>query len=75
MGKIRQHAEERLRKELAQKAYSLADGTTIQVTASFGVAELDPNLPVEAILDRADKALYAAKGAGRNCTRAWDPAM
>ena len=61
---------ERLRKELAQKAYSLAVGTTIQVTASFGVAELDPNLPVEATLDRADKALYAAKGAGRNCTRA-----
>ncbi len=66
---------ERLRKELAQKAFSLADGTTLQVTASFGMAELDPNLPVEATLDRADKALYTAKGAGRNCTRSWDPAM
>jgi len=66
---------ERLRNELAQNAFSLADGANIQVTASFGVAELDPNLPVEATLDRADKALYAAKGAGRNCARAWDPAM
>jgi GGDEF domain-containing protein len=59
----------------AKGLLSRADGTTIQVTASFGVAELDPNLPVEATLDRADKALYAVKGAGRNCTRAWDPAM
>ena len=33
---------ERLRNELAQKAFSLADGANIKVTASFGVAELDP---------------------------------
>ena len=66
---------ERLREDLAQQSFILANGTPIQVTASFGVAELDPNLPVEATLDRADKALYAAKGAGRNCARAWDPAM
>ncbi len=66
---------ERLREELAQKAFLLPDGASIQVTASFGVAELDPNLPVEAALDRADKALYAAKGAGRNCARAWDPTL
>lgn len=66
---------ERLRADLAQKAFALPDGASIQVTASFGVAELDPNLPVEAALDRADKALYAAKGAGRNCARAWDPTL
>ena len=66
---------ERLRDELAQKTFALAVGTTIQITASFGVAELDPNLPVEATLDRADKALYTAKNTGRNCVRAWDPAM
>lgn len=66
---------ERLREELAHKAFSLPDGASLQVTASFGVAELDPNLPVEAALDRADKALYAAKGAGRNCARAWDPTL
>jgi diguanylate cyclase len=66
---------ERLREDLAQKEFSLADGTALQITASFGVAELDANLPVEATLDRADKALYAAKEAGRNCSRVWDPAM
>ncbi len=66
---------ERLRKALEQKAFTLPDGATIQATASFGMAELDSNLPVEATLDRADKALYSAKGAGRNCVRAWDPSM
>ncbi len=35
--------------------------------------ELDGHLPVEASLDRADKALYAAKAAGRNCVRVWSP--
>jgi diguanylate cyclase len=66
---------ERLCKALEQKTFSLADGATIQVTASFGVSELYPDLPVEATLDRADKALYAAKGAGRNCVQVWDDAM
>lgn len=66
---------ERLRAGLADKTITLADGRSLRVTASFGLAELDPSLPVEAALDRADRALYAAKGAGRNCARAWEPAM
>ncbi|MEQ5871126.1 sensor domain-containing diguanylate cyclase [Sagittula sp. NFXS13] len=38
------------------------------VTASFGVAELDPDLPgPEAWLKCADLSLYASKNAGRNC--------
>ena len=37
-----------------------------QVTASIGVTLLAPNdLPVT-VMDRADKALYHAKGSGRN---------
>ena len=36
---------------------------------------LDPELPVRTSIDRADKALYAAKAAGRSCVRTWDPAM
>jgi PleD family two-component response regulator len=43
----------------------------VKVTASLGIAELDGHLPVEASLDRADQALYAAKAAGRNCARVW----
>ena len=47
----------------------------IHVTASFGVVLLDADNPVETSIDRADKAMYAAKGAGRNCVRIWDSAM
>ncbi|MDQ3127206.1 MAG: GGDEF domain-containing protein, partial [Chloroflexota bacterium] len=36
------------------------------VTASFGVAELLPDETGDELLARADAALYAAKGAGRN---------
>ncbi|WFU49192.1 GGDEF domain-containing protein [Sinorhizobium terangae] len=36
------------------------------VTASFGVAAVAVNEPLELAMQRADKALYAAKAAGRN---------
>jgi len=45
------------------------------ITASFGLALLDPDTPVETTIDRADKALYAAKAAGRNCVRIWNSSM
>ena len=47
----------------------------IRITASFGLALLDPDVPVEKSIDRADKALFAAKSAGRNCVLIWDPSM
>ena len=37
-----------------------------QVTVSIGVAELLPGETVAQLIERADKALYAAKHAGRN---------
>jgi hypothetical protein len=36
------------------------------MTVSMGLAEHQPGEAVELTLDRADKALYAAKHAGRN---------
>jgi diguanylate cyclase (GGDEF)-like protein len=39
------------------------------VTFSCGVACYQPGESIEALLQRADEALYRAKGDGRNCTR------
>lgn len=38
----------------------------LRVTASFGVAQINPDEDVKAWLKRADKAMYDAKRAGRN---------
>jgi GGDEF domain-containing protein len=38
-------------------------------TASIGIAYGEGEIDDEALLKRADAALYAAKGAGRDCYR------
>jgi len=44
----------------------------IRISASFGVATLDPGRDdLDAVLLKADEALYEAKGAGRNTTVRW----
>ncbi len=48
------------------------EGNHIRMTASFGVATLNPDEGEESFFIRADKALYKAKHAGRNCTRVAD---
>ncbi|WP_417507632.1 GGDEF domain-containing protein [Marinomonas gallaica] len=40
------------------------------ITTSVGVAQFKPGESLEALLERADQYLYAAKHAGRNCVRA-----
>ncbi len=65
---------ERLREGLATAAIDYS-GKPILVTTSFGMTLLDPDTSVEEAIGRADKALYAAKAAGRNCSRIWDPSM
>jgi diguanylate cyclase (GGDEF)-like protein len=66
---------DRLRAELGSLVHAAADGRTFQVTISFGVTLLDPDIPVEQSIDRADKALYVAKATGRNRTVIWDASM
>ena len=49
-------------------------GRTVKVTISAGVAEIAPqDDSLERLIQRADHALYAAKRAGRNCSRLWAP--
>lgn len=56
--------------ELAEKMRLILESTKIsdltQVTASFGVAELDKNEKPNKWIERADKAMYRAKRAGKN---------
>jgi diguanylate cyclase (GGDEF)-like protein len=57
---------ERLREALPKNPF-IHEGTQLKVEASFGVAVWPAaGASPEAILSAADRALYAAKGAGRN---------
>ncbi len=61
---------EAVRKAIADTPVPLPDGRLLRVTASAGCALATDGLwSVEAIVDAADRALYAAKRAGRNRTR------
>lgn len=67
---------ERLRQEVEKTAVRLDDGSFLRVTVSIGLAGLQAtDTDVDAILKRADTALYRAKRAGRNqvCHEATQP--
>lgn len=66
---------ESIRKALAENPMEFHGKKTISITVSFGAALLYPDILVEESLERADKALYAAKTAGGNCARAWSPLL
>jgi diguanylate cyclase (GGDEF)-like protein len=73
---------ERLRQALADDKFDISqlqlDVQQVLVTASFGVAALEPDIAAllkrpELLVQLADKSLYAAKQAGRNCVRVFTP--
>lgn len=57
---------DRLRAGLEKKKITLTDGTSLQVTASFGLMASSKDVTPDEMLQRADKALYKAKSQGRN---------
>lgn len=59
-------AGERLRQTIAQTRFDSA-GIEKTLSVSIGVAEFFDGESAEQIIARADLALYAAKGSGRNC--------
>ncbi|WP_414830361.1 GGDEF domain-containing protein [Alteromonas sp. H39] len=57
---------DKIRQTLAHNPI-LFDGKRIEVTASFGVCEVNADVELDRALSLADKALYKAKSLGRNC--------
>jgi diguanylate cyclase (GGDEF)-like protein len=57
---------EKIRKALEELVVSAPDGTSFQVTASFGAACFPAQPSVEALVAAADAALYEAKRTGKN---------
>lgn len=71
-------AAARLFAEGVRVAFSDASGAECEgdarVSASFGVAGWSPGETLSGLMQRADRALYAAKEAGRDCVRTFEPA-
>jgi diguanylate cyclase (GGDEF)-like protein len=65
---------ERLREHIAEVPIPLGD-RDVYISVSIGVAVRGQHssLSLQNVLDHADKALYQAKSAGRNCVRLWAP--
>ena len=58
-----------LRREIAERPIPWS-GEGLTITASFGIAQTMPGeVNVQAVIARADQALYRAKDDGRNCVR------
>jgi len=66
-----QRASDRIRSALAELVIPLPEGGTIQITASFGLANLQTSAHLEAAITNADHALLEAKREGRNCIISW----
>jgi len=64
----------RLRAAVERAQVFLEDGTAVPITLSCGVAAVAPwaSATAETLIAAADRALYAAKQAGRNCVRLAD---
>jgi two-component system cell cycle response regulator len=59
-------AGERLRQAVEELVVNDEGGERIPITVSIGLATLRPGETLERLVDRADRAMYASKTAGRN---------
>lgn len=64
---------ERLRHAIAGREISVDGDHRLRITASFGLALVEPDASIETTVRRADEALYRAKRKGRNrVALAWE---
>lgn len=64
-----------LRAQIAALPIDIGLAEPVHISVSFGLTRLDADQPVTTSIEHADRALYAAKAAGRNCVREWEPSM
>ena len=65
-----QMVAEKICQEVANRPFSAGETKDLVVTLSAGVASYpDHGLTPDALIEMADRAMYAAKEAGRNCVR------
>ncbi|OSQ39887.1 diguanylate cyclase [Thalassospira mesophila] len=62
---------ERLRRVIEASPVKLGNGTLLKITTSIGAAPITADRQIGQIIEKADRALYAAKNNGRNCVRVW----
>lgn len=62
---------ERLRRVIEASPVTLENDVSLSITTSIGAAPILPDRKIDQIIDKADRALYAAKESGRNRVRLW----
>lgn len=63
---------ERFCEDISTMVIDITNDKSIYVTLSIGLAKLDSQTSLEQSIENADKALYAAKDAGRNCVKIFE---
>jgi len=65
---------ERLRKVIQKTVMVKNNGKDIYITASMGIADLNPQEPqdMQLLVEQADHALYTSKESGRNQVKVWN---
>jgi len=67
---------ERLRQQLSELEINCGSKVPmLNVTASFGLYELEPDSSVAESISRVDQAMYTAKKSGKNCVVMWSEAL
>ncbi len=65
-GTTARQTAERIRGDIASLRIALPDGSDLALTVSIGVADFAGEFDYEALVSRADQAMYVAKSRGRN---------